>query len=87
MKTVTLIVFSFVFTLLGLAGGYFATRPKSAEAAPPARPTAPPEDGPPKPKLSPQALKNLGVTLAEARQKRSCATAKFPERSSNFPPR
>ena len=67
MKNITLIVFSIVFTLIGLGGGYLATAPKASSA--PAEAGA--EHGAEKanPGLSPQALANLGVTLAPAETK------------------
>lgn len=65
MRNITFIVFAFIFTLLGLGGGYYATKPRAvAEPAKPAEPGAPSE--PAGPKLSPQALKNLGVSIAPA---------------------
>lgn len=72
MKNITLLVFAVVFTLMGLAGGYLATAKKAAEPVPAAAPdehAEPHAEGPPKPKISAQALKNLGVTMAAAETK------------------
>lgn len=67
MKSIgTTVVYSIALVALGIAGGWVAGARRAAPAAGGAAHGAHAEEGGP-PKLSPQALANLGVTVAEAR--------------------
>lgn len=75
MKILAYVIFAIVFTILGIGGGMFASSQKSeapahgdAHDAHRAEPDAHAghDHGPAKPTISPQALKNLGVSVADA---------------------
>jgi multidrug efflux pump subunit AcrA (membrane-fusion protein) len=62
MKSMTLLLFSIIFTTVGLAVGFVTGRPTPKAA----KPDEAGAHEPPKPKISPQTLNNLGVTTKEA---------------------
>ena len=74
-QAIQMVALSIAFTCIGLGTGWFAARQKKGSgghgdshgAAEPGHDEHAGHDhGPAKPKLSPQAIKNLGITLAEA---------------------
>ena len=73
MKNITLIVFSVVFTLIGLAGGYIATAPKVA-AVPAAAPAGDPNVRPVTDQDLP-AIEQLSADIYQASRRNEVAAA------------